>query len=314
MTGPAADRWFSSFPIGDGIVVIAEPGYVTSYLVLGRDLSVLFDSGLGVFDIGAEVARFTGTPVLVVNSHEHLDHCGGNRFFTEIAGHPLLGERGPRPEEHETAVRWLGEYSHEITEAYAGYRALDEEHFHQLDARMHLKAPPTPDELAGWRHSPVVPTRTLADGEILDLGDRRLEVVHCPGHTPASLALYERSSGSLLTGDAVIAGVSYAHLPGANPDRFAQSARLLLDRTGGGLRRVLVPHTLRFSMPPDFLDEVVHGWQRVSRGEAPPWRRWSDMFGIPCQRADFDRFSITIPDIAIPDEKDPSSHVRPAQA
>ncbi len=308
MSGQAADRWFSSFPIGDGIVIIAEPGYVTSYLLLGRDLSVLFDSGLGIFDISAEVARFTDTPVLVVNSHEHIDHCGGNRFFDHVAGHPLLGDRGPRPADHEAAVRWLGGYSREITEAYAAYRALDEEHFHQLDARMHLKAPPTESELAGWRHSPVVLSRTLADGELVDLGDRRIEVIHCPGHTPASLALYERDSGTLLTGDAVIAGVSFAHLAGADPAEFARSARLLHERASGHLDRVLVPHTLRFSMPPDFLDEVVRGWQQMSGDEAPDLRPWADMFGIPCQRADFDRFSITLPD-----REDPSTHVRPTQ-
>ncbi len=313
MTALTEDRWFSSFPIGDGVVVIAEPGYVTSYLLLGRDLSVLFDSGLGIFDISAEVTRFTNTPVLLVNSHEHLDHCGGNRFFAEVAGHPLLAARGPRQADHETAVRWLGEYSREITEAYAAYRALDEEHFHQLDARMHLKAPPSESELAHWHHSPVVPTRGLADGELIDLGDRLVEVIHCPGHTPASLALHDTSSGSLLTGDAVIAGVSYAHLPGADPAEFARSAQLLLDRTSGDLRRVLVPHTLRFSMPPDFLDEVTRGWQRLHSDEAPAWRPWSDMFGIACQRADFDRFSITRPG-TLPDRKDPSSDVRPTEA
>lgn len=304
MNAPAPERWFSSFPIGDGIVVIAEPGYVTSYLVCGRDRSVLFDSGLGLFDISAVVARFTQAPVLVVNSHEHLDHTGGNRFFDDVAGHRLLGERSPQAGDHAEAVAWLAAYARRITEAYRRYRTLDEEHFHQLDARMHLKAPPTDRELAAWRHSPVTLTQTLEDGDVLDLGDRGLEVIHCPGHTPASLALFDRSSGSLFTGDAVIAGVSYAHLPGADPADFSGSVQRLSDRTAGDLRRVLVPHTLRFSMPPDFLEEVADGWRRLRRDEVPSWRPWADMFGIPCQRADFDRFSLTLPA-----GKDPHTHV-----
>lgn len=289
-----AGRWFTTFPIGGGVVVIAEPGYVTSYLVVGRDLSVQFDTGLGLFDISAEVARHTRTPVLAVNSHEHLDHCGGNRFFSQVGGHPLLASLLPGVGDHEGAVQWLRDYSRDISAAYNVYRALDEEHFHQLDARMHLKAAPSDTELAQWRHSAIAPTHALSDGELIDLGDRSLEVIHCPGHSPASLALFDPGSGTLLAGDALIAGVSFAHLPGADAVQFARSVDMLRQRTSGRLSRVLVPHSLRFCMPPDFLDEVAQGWQQVGEG-ARTWRAWSDMFGIKCLRTDFDRFSITLP-------------------
>jgi len=40
----------------------------------------------------------------------------------------------------------------------------------------------------------------LKDGDLIDLGDIRLEVVHCPGHTPGHVAYYWRRQGVLFTG------------------------------------------------------------------------------------------------------------------
>jgi len=42
---------------------------------------------------------------------------------------------------------------------------------------------------------------TVQDGDVFDLGDRRLEVLHVPGMTPGSIALWEAATGSLFTSD-----------------------------------------------------------------------------------------------------------------
>jgi glyoxylase-like metal-dependent hydrolase (beta-lactamase superfamily II) len=41
----------------------------------------------------------------------------------------------------------------------------------------------------------------VGDGDVIDLGDRRLEVLHVPGHTPGSIALWEAATGLLFSGD-----------------------------------------------------------------------------------------------------------------
>jgi glyoxylase-like metal-dependent hydrolase (beta-lactamase superfamily II) len=48
-----------------------------------------------------------------------------------------------------------------------------------------------------------VPTRTVGDGDTLDLGDRRFEVLHLPGHTNGSVGLWDGERGELFSGDAV---------------------------------------------------------------------------------------------------------------
>lgn len=43
--------------------------------------------------------------------------------------------------------------------------------------------------------------RQPSDGEIIDLGGRRLEILHVPGHTPDAVALLDAENGLLFTGD-----------------------------------------------------------------------------------------------------------------
>ena len=59
---------------------------------------------------------------------------------------------------------------------------------------------------------PAPATQLLAQGDIVDLGDRHFEVLHVPGHSPGSLALWEAASGTLLSGDAVYDGPLVADL------------------------------------------------------------------------------------------------------
>jgi glyoxylase-like metal-dependent hydrolase (beta-lactamase superfamily II) len=56
-------------------------------------------------------------------------------------------------------------------------------------------------DLTAWRTPPAEPTRTVVDGDLVDLGDRAFEVLHVPGHTAGSIALWDAGAGQLFTGD-----------------------------------------------------------------------------------------------------------------
>ena len=66
--------------------------------------------------------------------------------------------------------------------------------------------PPEPyrSETYSVRAAPV--SRLLADGDIVDLGDRHFEVIHTPGHSPGGIALWEAATGILFSGDIVYDG------------------------------------------------------------------------------------------------------------
>src|SRR5258706_6075323 len=75
------ESWFEIYRIRPGVFAIYEPKQfeeVISYLILGDDRALLFDTGLGVGKISAVVIRLTTLPVTVINSHTHFDHVGGN--------------------------------------------------------------------------------------------------------------------------------------------------------------------------------------------------------------------------------------------
>jgi glyoxylase-like metal-dependent hydrolase (beta-lactamase superfamily II) len=56
--------------------------------------------------------------------------------------------------------------------------------------------------LESWVTPGAEPTVFLAEGDVIDLGDRSLEVLHVPGHTEGSIALWDPADGTLFSGDA----------------------------------------------------------------------------------------------------------------
>ena len=86
---PTADTWFEVYKIRPGIFAIYEPHQleeVISYLIIGDDRALLFDTGMGISNMLAVVAGLTKLPVSVVNSHTHNDHVGDNWRFSDVYG------------------------------------------------------------------------------------------------------------------------------------------------------------------------------------------------------------------------------------
>src|SRR5258708_1955530 len=75
------DPWFEVYKIVPGVFAIYEPHQaeeVISYLIVGNKQAMLFDTGMGISDIRKVTTKLTSRPVVVLNSHTHDDHVGGN--------------------------------------------------------------------------------------------------------------------------------------------------------------------------------------------------------------------------------------------
>lgn len=140
------------------------------WLIEGRDKALLVDTGLGLGDLRAEVRALTDKPLIPVNTHGHGDHSGGNYGFDRVYLHP--------------AARPDAEAALEMTEMFASRSELE-----AIRRRMAER----PTEL-----------RFLSQGDVFDLGGRRLEVLEIPGHTPGDIALYDREAGLLFSGDSMV--------------------------------------------------------------------------------------------------------------
>jgi glyoxylase-like metal-dependent hydrolase (beta-lactamase superfamily II) len=125
-------------------------------------------------------------PVLLLNTHCHLDHVFGNGFFLERY---MLA----------TCCNKLDEINLESTVEHASYFGL----------RM---------------QQPPVPGKYLNDNEIIAFGNEKLVAIHVPGHSPGSMAFYSEKNDCLFSGDALFAGsIGRSDLPGGDHQTLLKS-------------------------------------------------------------------------------------------
>jgi glyoxylase-like metal-dependent hydrolase (beta-lactamase superfamily II) len=169
------------YPIRLGFVLkiseeVSVDRFVYSYLVVGEDICIV-DTGVlgseqGLVDALAEWGKAPSDVALVVNSHEHPDHIGGNAFWQKAAQ--------PGFACHADAARWIEDLDLQ-------YQERPIHSFHTL---------------TGTESTQV--THKLRDGDKIDLGGSvTLEVIHTPGHSPGSMALFCPQEGALITADTI---------------------------------------------------------------------------------------------------------------
>ena len=79
--------WFEIYQVNADTFALLEPYHfeeVISFLVTGTERAALIDTGMGIGNIQAEVVRLTNLPIVVVNTHTHLDHVGDNHRFAAV--------------------------------------------------------------------------------------------------------------------------------------------------------------------------------------------------------------------------------------
>jgi glyoxylase-like metal-dependent hydrolase (beta-lactamase superfamily II) len=187
MAAIAQDHWYEVVRFADGISLIHEPWIkpffrCNMWHVSGRDFDLLVDTGLGHFPLRANVPLLrSGKPLVCVASHAHFDHIGSHHEFEERWIHAAEADilADPRPE-------WT---------LAAGY----------ADESMFI-VPPEGWSTKAYLVKPAPATKLLADGDTIDLGDRKFTVIHTPGHSPGGIALYEEATGALIAGDIVYDG------------------------------------------------------------------------------------------------------------
>ena len=203
--------WFEVYRVADDVFAIYEPGQfeeVMSFLILGERQALLFDTGLGIGDMRRVVEQLTDLDVVVLNSHTHYDHIGSNYQFDTIYGRDTPYTRS----------RMAGS----APDAVAGF----------LREGWVWKTLPESFSASEYRSRPFEIDRIVDEGDVIDIGGRRLEVMNTPGHAPDSICLLDRDNRMLFTGDTFYLAPLYTHLEGSSFDDYARSAARLAGVAG----------------------------------------------------------------------------------
>lgn len=179
---------------------------------LQQNTSLLWSrsTGEGVFvDPGGETDRlldaaeqFDVKPIAVWLTHGHLDHAGAAAEIAERADVPVIG---PHRDD-----QWLLDTIEEQAERYgvAGARA-------------------------------VTPDRYLEDGDTLDLAGVEFRVLHCPGHTPGHVVIYQPAVRLAFVGDVLFRGsIGRTDFPRGNYEQLIASITGKLWPLGDDMRFV----------------------------------------------------------------------------
>lgn len=224
---------------------IADPQGVFMTLVVGEEKALLFDTGYGIERLDETVRQVTSLPLLVVNSHGHLDHVLGNRFFNEVYIHPadLPVYRRHSSQGFKRSVTALRKIHPELFPADFSPKAFLARH-----------------------KTNMLPA---AEGDVFDLGGVRLSVLHIPGHTQGGIALLDDRDRLLLVGDSASMHVWMFLQESTSIAAFIQSLERL--QALGDRYDAIVASHMPVLLPKTLLERLVHCARNIDPHKSVPF-------------------------------------------
>jgi glyoxylase-like metal-dependent hydrolase (beta-lactamase superfamily II) len=160
----------SPSPLGVAVVPVTPFQQNCSIVWCTRTMeAAIVDPGGDVDRLEAALKELKVKPVAIWLTHGHIDHAGGATDLAVALGVPIIG-----PEKAD-AILLDNLPAQALTFGLPGVKA-------------------------------VTPTRWLAEGDSVSLGDLVFSVNHVPGHSPGHVTFFQAETRFLLAGDTVFAG------------------------------------------------------------------------------------------------------------
>jgi len=174
------------------------------YLVIGKEKAAVIDTGVksrkNLYEI---VAKITDKPVIVLHTHAHFDHIGNSSLFHEVYLHE---SEVPVMKAHSDKDYLIKLCKTEVNPLLWFFIKRKAENIFSFSFPINYKA--------------------FSVGDIFNLGDRVLEIIHTPGHTPGSCCFLDRANKLLFTGDTCCNWGILLHI------EFCESVQTFFDSMG----------------------------------------------------------------------------------
>ncbi len=197
------NNWFTIEEIGEDTFAISEYNHweeTHCYLLIDSSSAVLIDTGLGVENIKEAVESLTTLPITVLATHVHWEHIGGHKYFPNFAV-------------HESEISWIsGKFPIPLE--------VVKKNLTQENCNF-----PENFNIDDYQIFKGIPEFILHDNEIINIGNRKLQVIHTPGHSPGHCCFYEPDRKYLYSGDLIYKGCLYAFYPTTDPQLFRESVK-----------------------------------------------------------------------------------------
>ena len=175
-------KFFTTHKIDDSTTVITGISGENAFLVCGNEKALLIDTLYGVGSLKTFCKELTDLPIIVVNTHGHVDHVGCNAEFERVYMHPLDID--------------MSYFQMTIVKKV---EILTRDGFMNVIKERHI----TPEDYIKEKSCYVIP---VYEGEYFDLGGKTIEVIHIPGHSRGSIALLNVEDRVVFTGDSIAPG------------------------------------------------------------------------------------------------------------
>lgn len=232
--------WFEIIKCKDYLYIVRErldeidPRYLTTYtnlyLIIGTHSALLIDTGCGLFPLKPVIRDLTlNKNLLVINTHSHFDHIGGNSEFERILIHKKEWRFIFKPRD----ISFLRTSPKEIVKRY---------------------------EAINYIFSPAKEIKIVEHDEIIDLGGLSVRVIHTPGHSPGCISLLT-SRNELFTGDTAHYGTMFL-TKSTFPISLKSIANLLnLFKESANIE--IYPSHEDFAVGKELLEELTTGIQNI---------------------------------------------------
>lgn len=261
------ENWYEISELSDGVLAIGEPKHqeeVFCYLIKGKDRDLLIDTGMGVIPITRvlEKLRNSSKELVIVNTHWHFDHVGGNGNFEKI----LV------PRNMDEVAGLLKGWSHGDLQRYGFFDGF----YKNGDLTLPSNFDAANFFIPGSKNIEPV----LKDGYIIDLGERIIKVIETPGHTPGGISLFDKTNGLLFTSDLLYEGPLYAFEKESDPEKYLRSLKKIRTTLKNQIKTIHPGHNYNENIyEPNLLSDAIKLFE-MARAKTTPDNNSPDFSGV----------------------------------